>query len=182
MRELKYHEKKLLKKVDFFNWKTDARHRELAVLRRYHLQNREDYHSYNRLCGSLRALAHRLSLLPAQDPFRQKMEAQVLSKCYDMGVLNGKAKMSDVENELTVAAFCRRRLAVVCCRLKMAETVKTAAKYIEQGHVRVGPETITDPAYMVTRQNEDFITWVTTSKVKRTIMKYNDELDDFDLL
>ncbi|EJU06142.1 alpha-L RNA-binding motif-containing protein [Dacryopinax primogenitus] len=182
MRELKYHEKKLLKKVDFLNWKSDARSHELAVLRRYHIQAREDYHSYNKLCGSLRSLAHRLSLLPAQDHFRTRMEGQILSKLYDMGVLNQKAKMSDVENALTVAAFCRRRLAVVCCRLKMAETVKTAAKYIEQGHVRVGPETITDPAYMVTRQNEDFVTWVTTSKVKRTIMKYNDELDDYDLL
>lgn len=26
-----------------------------------------------------------------------------------------------------------------------------AAKYIEQGHIRVGTETITDPAYLVTR-------------------------------
>ncbi|KZO94827.1 alpha-L RNA-binding motif-containing protein [Calocera viscosa TUFC12733] len=182
MRELKYHEKKLLKKVDFFNWKSDARHRELSVLRRYHIQGREDYHSYNKLAGSIRALAHRVSLLPAQDPFRVRVEGQVLSKLYDMGLLNQAAKMSDVENALTVAAFCRRRLAVVCCRLRMAENVKTAAKYIEQGHIRVGPETITDPAYMVTRQNEDFITWVSTSKVKRTIMKYNDELDDFDLL
>jgi U3 small nucleolar ribonucleoprotein protein IMP3 len=36
-------------------------------------------------------------------------------------------------------------------RLKMAETVKSAVTYIEQGHIRVGPETITDPAFLVTR-------------------------------
>lgn len=78
---------------------------------------------YNKLCGSLRSFAHRLSLLPAQDPFRARMEGQVLSKLYDMGVLNSTAKMSDVENKLTVAAFCRRRLAVVMCMSKMAETV-----------------------------------------------------------
>lgn len=41
---------------------------------------------------------------------------------------------------------------------------------------------MTDPAYLVTRSNEDFVTWVDTSKVKRTVMTYNDELDDFDLL
>jgi len=29
---------------------------------------------------------------------------------------------------------------------------------------------------------EDFVTWVDSSKLKRTVMKYNDELDDFDLL
>ena len=51
------------------------------------------------------------------------MEGQLLSKLYDMGVLNAQAKLSDVENKLTVAAFCRRRLAVVLAASKMAETV-----------------------------------------------------------
>ena len=96
------------------------------------------------------------------------MEAQLLSKLYDMGVLNTSAKLSDVENKLTVAAFCRRRLAVFMCMSKMSETVSAvrchpnrsafshfpqckAVKFIEQGHVRVGPDTITDPAFLVTR-------------------------------
>ena len=48
--------------------------------------------------------------------------------------------------------------------------------FIEQGHVRVGPDTITDPAFLVTRHMEDFVTWVDTSKIKRTIARYNDEV------
>jgi U3 small nucleolar ribonucleoprotein protein IMP3 len=109
-------------------------------MRRYHIQHREDYHKsvplsraltvlehcrprYNKLCGSLRSFAHRLSLLPSQDPFRSRMEGQLLSKLYDMGVLNSTAKLSDVDNKLTVAAFCRRRLAVYMCMAKMSETV-----------------------------------------------------------
>jgi U3 small nucleolar ribonucleoprotein protein IMP3 len=55
------------------------------------------------------------------------MEGQLLSKLYDMGVLNSQAKLSDVENKLTVAAFCRRRLAVVMVVSKMAETVSTVS-------------------------------------------------------
>ncbi|OCH85031.1 alpha-L RNA-binding motif-containing protein [Obba rivulosa] len=182
VRQFKFHEQKLLKKVDFLNWKQDANLREIKVMRRYHIQDREDYHKYNKLCGSIRSHAHRLTLLPPQDPFRSRMEAQLLSKLYDMGVLNSTAKLSDVENKLTVAAFARRRLAVVCCVMKMAETVSAAVKFIEQGHIRVGPDTVTDPAFLVTRHMEDFVTWVDTSKMKRTIMRYNDELDDFDLL
>lgn len=57
-----------------------------------------------------------------------------------------------------------------------------AIKFIEQGHIRVGPEVITDPAFLVTRNMEDFVTWVDSSKVKRNILKYRDKLDDFDLL
>lgn len=78
---------------------------------------------YNKLCGSIRSFAHRVSLLPPQDPFRHKMEAQILAKLYDMGILNSTAKLSDIENKLTVSAVCRRRLAVVMCMSKMAETV-----------------------------------------------------------
>lgn len=48
--------------------------------------------------------------------------------------------------------------------------------------IRVGPETVTDPAFLVTRNLEDFVTWVDTSKIKRKVLKYNDKLDDYDLL
>jgi len=110
------------------------------------------------------------------------MEAQILSKLYDAGILNSTAKLSDIENKLTVSAFCRRRLAVIMCMSRMAESVSAAVKFIEQGHVRVGPDTIQDPAYLVSRHMEDFVTWTDSSALKRTVMRYNDELDDFDLL
>ena len=48
-----------------------------------------------------------------------------------------------------------------------------------QGHVRIGPETVTEPAFLVTRSMEDFVTWVDTSKIKRKISAYNEQLDDF---
>ncbi|EKM75737.1 hypothetical protein AGABI1DRAFT_116208 [Agaricus bisporus var. burnettii JB137-S8] len=182
VRTLHHHEQKLLKKVDFLSWKQDASLREVKILRRYHIQSRDDYHKYNKLAGSLKAFAHKIANLPSQDPFRARMQANLLSKLYDIGILNSSAKLSDVENKLTVAAFCRRRLAVFMCMSKMAETVSAATKFIEQGHVRVGPDTITDPAFLVNRHMEDFVTWVDTSKLKRTVMEYNDELDDFDLL
>lgn len=69
-------------------------------------------------------MAHRLSLLSAQDPYRHQMETQLLAKGYEMGLLNIGSKLSDVE-KISVASFCRRRLAVVCVRNKLCESVKT---------------------------------------------------------
>ena len=66
--------------------------------------------------------------------------------------------------------------------IKMAEHLKEAVTYIEQGHVRVGPEVVTDPAFLVTRNMEDFITWVDSSKIKKKVMEYNDALDDYDAM
>ena len=67
-------------------------------------------------------------------------------------------------------------------RIKMAEHLKEPVTYIEQGHVRVGPEFVTDPAFLVTRNMEDFITWVDSSKIKKRVMEYNDALDDYDAM
>jgi U3 small nucleolar ribonucleoprotein protein IMP3 len=102
-----------------------------------------------------------------------------------MGILPSTAstaKLSEVEKNVTVSAFCRRRLPVVLTRLRMSETVQAATKIIEQGHVRVGTETITDTAFLVSRSMEDFVTWVDGSKIKRNILRYREKLDDFDLL
>lgn len=102
-----------------------------------------------------------------------------------MGILPSlatNASLSEIEKNVTVSAFCRRRLPVIMTRLRMAETVQAATKIIEQGHVRVGTDTITDTAFLVTRSMEDFVTWVDGSKIKRNILKYREKLDDFDLL
>ncbi|KAI9222884.1 hypothetical protein BC828DRAFT_304320 [Blastocladiella britannica] len=181
MRQLKHHEQKLLKKVDFMSWKSDMTMREVEVMRRYHIQKREDYTKYNRLCGQMRQLTHRISLLDPRDPFKAHKAEALLGKLYIMGLIPNKNALSNVE-KISVSAVCRRRLPIIMVRLKMAETVREAVTFVEQGHVRVGPNIVTDPAFLVTRTFEDFITWVDTSKIKRKIMKYNDKLDDFDLL
>lgn len=182
MRELKHHEKKLLKKVDLFTYKSENNHRDLAVIKRYHIQNREDYFKYNKIAGSMKHMAHRLSLLDPSDPFRKKQSELLLDKAFSLGLLPSAQKLSDIENKLTVSSFCRRRLPIILCRLKMTELVSQAVRFIEQGHVRVGPEVVTDPAYLVNRNLEDYVTWVDSSKIRRTIAKYNDKLDDYDLM
>ncbi|KAK9457523.1 hypothetical protein V1511DRAFT_172991 [Dipodascopsis uninucleata] len=182
VRQLKYHEQKLLKKVNFLEWKGDQGHRDADVMRRYHIQDREDYNKYNKICGQIRQLAHKLSQLPPNDPIRLKHEELLLEKLYAMGITATKSKVSELENKITVSAFCRRRIGVIMCRLNMSETISGAVKLIEQGHVRVGPEVITDPAYLVTRNLEDYLTWVDSSKIKKSILDYRNERDDFELL
>ncbi|BCR89164.1 snoRNA-binding rRNA-processing protein IMP3 [Aspergillus chevalieri] len=187
VRQFKHHERKLLRKVDFHNYKSENDHREHTVRARYHLQDPADYRKYNVLAGSLRQLAHKLSALdPETDPVRKQIESDVLEKLWRMGVLKQSreqgAGLSRVEREVTVSAFCRRRLAVLMVRSGMVENVKAAITFIEQGHVRVGTEVVTDPAFLVTRNMEDFVTWVDSSKIKRNIMRYRDNLDDFDLM
>lgn len=57
-----------------------------------------------------------------------------------MGVITTKKSLAQLE-KLSTASFCRRRLSVIMVRSKMAETLREACTFIEQGHVRVGPDT-----------------------------------------
>lgn len=181
MRQLKHHEQKLLKKVDFFSWKDDQNIREASIVRKYLLQDREDYIKYNKIVGKITRMVGKLKLLPNSDPVRHQLSIQILQKLYNIGVVSKTSSLSAIE-KLTVSSFCRRRLPVVMVRLKMSENLKEATTFIEQGHIRVGPNVVTDPAFLVTRTFEDYVTWVDSSKIKKTIMRYNDKLDDFDLL
>jgi U3 small nucleolar ribonucleoprotein protein IMP3 len=185
MRQLKYHEKKLLKKVDLYSWKsakTEDNIRVAKVLRRYHIQNRNDYTMYNRIVGMIASLSAKLKTLPAEDSFRISMTDQLLTKLFNLGLISSQKSLQKAD-EVSVSAICRRRLPVLMvARLKMAQSLSQAVTYIEQGQVRIGPDVVTDPAYLVSRQLEDYITWTTTSKLKQSIQKYNNTLDDFDLL
>eukprot|EP00043_Microstomoeca_roanoka_P007090 m.68596 g.68596 ORF g.68596 m.68596 type:complete len:178 (+) comp13688_c0_seq1:92-625(+) len=177
MRKLKHHEKKLLKKVDFY----EKNLRAVEIMQRYYIQKREDYTKYNKLAGKITRLTALLRELDPKDKIRVATVEHMLNKLHAIGLVQKTTNLSDCER-LPASAFCKRRLPVIMVRLKMAQTVKEAVKLVEQGHVRCGPDVITDPAYLVTRSREDLVTWVDNSKIRRHVLQYNDKLDDYDLL
>ena len=170
-RQLKFHEKKLLKKVDFINWKQDNS-KANSIIKKFHLTKQEDYFLYNKIVGKIHKLVNQLSLLPANDVYRKKHELMLINKLFKMGLLNDeKASPSDIMNKLNVSTFV--------FKTHMAETIFDAVKFIEQGHVKVGHNLINDPSYLITRSLEDYVTWTDNSKIKKVIKKYRNEQDDF---
>jgi len=145
------------------------------------VQRRDDYTKYAKLAGMIRKVAHKIVKLEAEDPFRVECTAKLLDKLYTLNIIPVKTSLAACQS-VNASAFCRRRLPVVMVRSHMAENLKTATSFIEQGHVRVGPEIVTDPAFLVTRNLEDFVTWVDTSAIKKRVLEYNDVRDDFDLM
>lgn len=98
-----------------------------------------------------------------------------------MGLIPLKKSLSQCA-KITASSFCRRRIPVVLVRLKFCENLKEAVTFVEQGHIRVGVDIITDPAFLVTRKMEDFVTWTDTSKIRKKVLQFNEKLDDYDFL
>ena len=108
LRKLKYHEATLLRKVDFINWKTDSSLRENKILRRYHVQDREDYHTYNKICGMVTQLVTKLKALDQRDPVRVELTDTLLDRLFASGLIQHKRLASCAK--LAASTLCRRRL------------------------------------------------------------------------
>ncbi|CAF0882075.1 unnamed protein product [Didymodactylos carnosus] len=168
VRKLRYHEQKLLKKVDFINWEVDKNLHEVKVMRKFFIQKREDYTRYNELSRQIRDVANKIKELDSNDPFRAEA-----TNMHTMGVIPTKQNLELID-KVNASRFCRRRLPVVMVRNHMAQHLTAAVKFIEQGHVRIGPEIVSDPAFLVTRNTEDFISWTDNSAIRKQLLEYQE--------
>uniref|UniRef100_A0A674PLS1 IMP U3 small nucleolar ribonucleoprotein 3 n=1 Tax=Takifugu rubripes TaxID=31033 RepID=A0A674PLS1_TAKRU len=183
VRKLKYHEQKLLKKVDFINWEVDNNLHEVKVLRRFHIEKREDYTKYNKLSRNIRDLAQKIRDLDEKDGFRAQSSHRLLEKLYSAGLIPTKQNLS-LTQKVTASSFCRRRLPSIMLSLRMAQNLKAAITFIEQGkNMRIVKRIIYYLCFLSCgffRNMEDFVTWVDSSKIRQHVLNYNDEME-FDL-
>ncbi|KPM03091.1 hypothetical protein QR98_0015210 [Sarcoptes scabiei] len=155
VRKLRYHEKKLLRKVNFIQWEPN---------------------NLNEIPAEIRNLARKLTTLETEDEFRNECSALLIEKLYSIGLIQTKRLRRC--NDISVSSFCRRRLPVYMIKSGMFNgPLEIAVKYVKHGHVRIGPNVISDPAFLVTRNHEDFITW--TEKFRDNIDVYYDTHDDY---
>ncbi|CAI9738493.1 small nucleolar ribonucleoprotein IMP3 [Octopus vulgaris] len=80
VRKLKYHEKKLLKKVDFISWEVDDNLKEVKVMRRFHILKRENFTKYKGLSRDIRELARKIKELDPKDGYRAEATSRLLEK------------------------------------------------------------------------------------------------------
>lgn len=177
MRNLKFHEQKLLKKVNFLEWKKTNTTREQLVTSKYLLKSRDEYKKYNLIVGMIRKLADALSRLPDNDSTKMVVGKKLINMLYDTGIINNK-KLVDC-TKVNVSSFCERRLPMIIAKKKMVQTFSHADEFVQHGHVRLGTRIISDTSTIISRDMEEFVAWGDSSKIKRKIEEFNDEQDDY---
>lgn len=80
VRKLKFHEEKLLRRVDFINWEVDNNLHEVKILKKFFIQKREDYTKYNKLSRDIREIVEKITDLDQKDPFRIEATSLLLEK------------------------------------------------------------------------------------------------------
>ncbi|KAI6239983.1 U3 small nucleolar ribonucleoprotein IMP3 [Aphelenchoides fujianensis] len=115
--------------------------------------------------------------MPDNNPNKKVFVRQLLDKCVDIGLIPAADTRAD---RISASSFCRRRLPTIMKKTGMIGSIRQAAQMVEEGHVRVEQELVTDPAFLITRQQSDFVTWAPGSKVRLHVRQYNNEHDDSD--
>jgi U3 small nucleolar ribonucleoprotein protein IMP3 len=177
MRKLKYHEQKLLRKVNMDEWEETNSAREHAVTEKYHIAEREEYHRYNLIVGKIRRLALALAKLSDSEELKKSISAKLAGKLYALGIIESKTLLESAK--VTVSKVCSRRLSAVMAKAKMCPDIKTASRFVEHGHVILGARPVTTPGILVSRAMEGFVAWRPGSKIGRKVESFNGEEDDY---
>lgn len=177
MRNLKFHEQKLLKKVNFLEWKSTNTTREQYVTSKYLLKSRDEYRVYNRIVGMIRKLSESLARLADSDPTKTMIAKKLINLLYGIGLIEEK-KLVDC-TKITVSSLCKRRIAMIMVSNKMMKSYKDADRYVQQGHVRLGTKVISDTSTLVSKGMEEFVAWTDDSKIRKKIDEFNEEYDDY---
>eukprot|EP00764_Aduncisulcus_paluster_P014358 gnl/Carplike_NY0171/8359_a11592_168.p1 GENE.gnl/Carplike_NY0171/8359_a11592_168~~gnl/Carplike_NY0171/8359_a11592_168.p1 ORF type:complete len:186 (-),score=28.22 gnl/Carplike_NY0171/8359_a11592_168:13-540(-) len=173
MRELKFHEQKLLKKLNFFDYKRERNVHEGEIMKTFAIKKRVEYLQYVKHARSIYNVVSVLRKLPKDDPIRIEITNQITTKLFNMGLLSDKKASLSALLSISASQFASRRLSTIVVRKKMADSMKKAVDIIEHGHIRIGPSVVTDPATHVSRDMDDMVTWIAGSRFKRTIDEFH---------
>ena len=97
VRKLKFHEQKLLRKVDFYNWEASNNLHEAKIMKKYHIQKREEYTLYNRLSRETRDIVRKIKDLDPKSRHRVEMSAAFLEKLYNLGLIPTKWNLENCD-------------------------------------------------------------------------------------
>lgn len=143
-----------------FPWRTDALKDELKLLGQYGLRNKHELWRHETMLSNLRGIAR--SLIGKASGERGKMERELLARLKKLGVLHETAVLDDVL-DLTIEDILERRLQTIVFRKGMAKTIHQTRQLITHAHVMIGNRRVTVPSYIVTKEEENQITYAPKS-------------------
>lgn len=154
--------KRLRKKYETprYPWRKDLLDAELRLIGTYGLRNKRELWRHDFQLRKFRATAR--TLLAKTPAERAKLEKELLTKLYRIGLASEKATIDDVL-DLSVEDLLERRLQTQVFRLGLAKSPQQARQFITHGHIAVKERQVTAPSYLVIRGEENTIKYASIS-------------------
>ena len=141
-------------------WERDRIESERELLKEYALKNKKELW---KMRAPLEHYKKRVKEIISQSGTEAE-ESMLISKLHTKGFVQQGAKLDDVLS-LNVTDILERRLQTVVFRKGMARSIKQARQFITHEHITVSGKKISSPAYIVSLDEEQNITFSGTSSL-----------------
>ncbi len=136
-------------------WDRATLQQELLLVGEYGLKNKKELWKAATIISNIRRQAR--ALLGAPEEIRKTREKTLISRLYEMGLLEeGELNLDSILN-LTVKDLLERRLQTMVYKKGLAKTVHNARQIVVHKKVIVGDRIINKPSYLVSRKEENLI-------------------------
>ncbi|MGC8572804.1 MAG: 30S ribosomal protein S4 [Caldisphaera sp.] len=136
---------------------------EMKIIGKYGLRNKKELWTAETIIRTVRHQARNLLALP--EPQRSEVGKSLLDRLYKLGLIGKDSSLDDILG-LTSENVLERRLQTIVLKKGMAKTIYQARQFITHGHIAINGKRVTNPGYLVTREDEDKITYALGSPIK----------------
>ena len=156
--------KKLRKKYEppRHPWQASRIESEKILFKEYGLKNKKEIWKAQSLLRNFAKQAKNLVTVKTQHDKKQK--EQLLNRLIKLDLLKDNSQLEDVLG-LNLKNVLDRRLQTMLVKRGLTKTAKQARQFIVHGHVTVKGQKINIPGYLVSKDEEDAITFSSKSKL-----------------
>jgi|ETNmetMinimDraft_2_1059921.scaffolds.fasta_scaffold10396_2 small subunit ribosomal protein S4 len=145
-------------------WQATRIEEEKQILNEYGLRNKKEIWKLDSLLRRFRSQAKKL-IASTTDQAR-KEEKLLIVKLAKLGLLNEEAHLDDVLG-LNLRDVLERRLQTLVYRKNLARSAEQARQFIIHGHVVIDNKKITVPSYLVKKDEEDKLNFLSKSSLSK---------------
>jgi len=141
-------------------WQKERIEEEKKLIEEYGLKNKNEIWRASSLLKNFTLQAKTLIIETSVQAEIEKN--QLLKKLFSLGLVEEGAKLEDVLS-ITVKRILDRRLQTLVYKKKLARSINQARQFIVHRHIVIGDRKIIMPSYLVTREEEAFIGFISKS-------------------
>jgi small subunit ribosomal protein S4 len=141
---------------------------EMKIIGKYGLRNKKELWTAETLIRKIRHQARTLLALP--EPQRSEVGKSLLDRLFKLGLVNKDASLDDILG-LTSENVLERRLQTIVLKKGLANTIYQARQFISHGHISINGKRVTSPGYLISRDEEDKISYTVGSSIKEIMEK-----------
>ncbi len=141
-------------------WQKERIEEEKQFIEEYGLKNKQEIW---RVTSLLKKFALQAKSLIVETSVQAEIEkSQLLKKLFSLGLIEQNAELEGVLS-ITVKNILDRRLQTLVYKKKLARSISQARQFIVHRHILIADRKIIMPSYLVTREEEAFISFVPKS-------------------